>query len=106
MLSQQQQDLRDLARRFAESELLPGAAQRDGEAEFPKHAFAAMAKLGLMGMLAPPEFGGMAIDHVSYALAIIEIAAADGAASTALQVHNGLTSTAILKYGSAEQKQR
>jgi butyryl-CoA dehydrogenase len=106
MLSQQQQNLRDLVRRFARSELLPGAAQRDREAEFPKHAFAAMAKLGLMGMLAPPEFGGMGTDHVSYALAIIEIAAADGAASTALQVHNGLTSTAILNYGSAEQKQR
>jgi butyryl-CoA dehydrogenase len=106
MFDQQQQNFRALARRFAESELLPGAAQRDREAQFPGQAFKAMAKLGLMGMLAPPEFGGMGVDHVSYVLATIEIAAADGAASTALQVHNGLTSTAILKYGSAEQKQR
>jgi alkylation response protein AidB-like acyl-CoA dehydrogenase len=65
-----------------------------------------MADLGLMGMLVPPEFGGMGADHVSYVLAIIEIAAADGAASTALQVHNGLTCMAVLKYGSAEQKHR
>jgi butyryl-CoA dehydrogenase len=60
----------------------------------------------LMGMLVPPEFGGMGVDHVSYVLAITEIAAADGAASTALQVHNGLVCMAALKYGTAEQRQR
>jgi butyryl-CoA dehydrogenase len=85
---------------------MPGAAQRDRDALFPRDAFAAMADLGLMGMLVPPEFGGMGADHVSYVLAIIEIAAADGAASTALQVHNGLNCMAVLKYGSAEQKYR
>lgn len=106
MLDERQRKIRDLARQFAEGELLPGAAQRDREARFPREAFGQMAKLGLMGMLAPPELGGMGIDHVSYLLAIIEIAAADGAASTALQVHNGLTSAAILGYGSAAQKLR
>jgi len=106
MIDQQQQTFRELARRFAETELLPGAAQRDREARFPREAFGAMAKLGLMGMLVPVEFGGMEIDHVSYVLAIIEIAAADGAASTALQVHNGLTCSAVLRYGSEQQKQR
>lgn len=106
MPNEQQRKIRDLARRFAEDELLPGAAQRDRDARFPREAFGEMAKLGLMGMLAPPQFGGMGLDHVSYLLAIIEIAAADGAASTALQVHNGLTSAAILGYGSAAQKLR
>jgi len=61
MLDQQQQNFRALARRFAEDDLLPGAAQRDREAQFPGRAFGAMAKLGLMGMLAPPEFGGMGL---------------------------------------------
>jgi alkylation response protein AidB-like acyl-CoA dehydrogenase len=106
MLDIPQQNLRTLARQFALSELMPGAAQRDREALFPKDAFAAMAHLGLMGMLVPSEFGGIGVDHVSYVLAITEIAAADGAASTALQVHNGLTCLAVLKYGSAQQKQR
>jgi len=106
VLNQRQQDVRELARQFAQRELLPGAAARDREARFPKDAFARMAELGLMGMLVPTEFGGMGVDHVSYVLAITEIAAADGAASTALQVHNGLTCMAILKYGTVEQKHR
>ncbi len=106
MFNQRQQEVRELARQFAQRELLPGAAQRDREARFPRNTFARMAELGLMGLLVPPEFGGMGIDHLSYVLAIIEIAAADGAASTALQVHNGLTCTAILKYGTTAQKLR
>ena len=106
MFDQRQQDVRELARQFAQRELLPGAAERDREARFPTNAFARMAELGLMGLLVPQEFGGVGVDHVSYVLAITEVAAADGAASTALQVHNGLTCMAILKYGTAEQKQR
>jgi butyryl-CoA dehydrogenase len=106
VLNQRQQGVRELARQFAQRELMPGAAQRDREARFPKNAFGRMAELGPMGMLVPPELGGMGVDHVSYLLAVTEIAAADGAASTALQVHNGLTCMAILKYGTAEQKHR
>jgi len=106
VFDQRQQDVRELARQFAQRELLPGAAERDREARFPTNAFARMAELGLMGLLVPQEFGGVGVDHVSYVLAITEVAAADGAASTALQVHNGLTCMAILKYGTAEQKQR
>jgi len=49
---------------------MPGAAQRDREARFPKNAFGRMAELGLMGMLVPPELGGMGADHVSYVLAV------------------------------------
>ena len=65
-----------------------------------------MGELGLLGMTVPEEYGGAGADHVSYALTIMEIAAADGAASTALQVHNSLACPPILKFGSAEQKER
>lgn len=106
MFSERQQEFRERARRFATRELAPTAAERDREARFPRDTFAAMGKLGLMGLIIPPEFGGVGADHVSYVLAIIEIAAADGAVSTALQVHNGLTCTPLLKYGTPEQKDR
>jgi butyryl-CoA dehydrogenase len=106
MLSEAQRRIREMVRAFARHELAPTAAARDREPRFPREAFAKMAELGLMGMLVPEELGGAGADAVSYALAIIEIAAADGASSTAFQVHNSLVCLPILRYGTAEQKER
>ncbi|WP_395711309.1 acyl-CoA dehydrogenase family protein [Reyranella sp.] len=64
-----------------------------------------MAELGLLGMTVPVAFDGAGVDHVSYVLAVIEIAAADGATSTAFQVHNSLVCQTILRHGTPEQKQ-
>src|SRR5262249_54891110 len=82
------------------------AAERDRTRRFPRQAFDAMGSLGLLGMTVPAEHGGAGLDYVSYALAIMEIAAADGAVATALQVHNSLVCGAILRHGSAEQRER
>jgi len=106
MLTESQRQVRDMVRQFAERELAPTAAERDRTPRFPREAFARMGELGLMGMTVPPEFGGAGTDYVSYALAVMEIAAADGASSTAFQVHNSLVCLALLKHGTAEQKER
>lgn len=106
MYSDAQLMIRDTVRQFAQAELAPGAAERDREARFPKDAFRRMGELGLMGMLVAEEHGGSATDAVAYALATMEIAAADGAASTAFQVHNALVCVPLERYGSAEQHAR
>src|SRR5262249_8401735 len=106
MLSEAQRQVRDMARRFAERELAPTAAERDRTRRFPRQAFDAMGPLGLLGMTIPAEYGGAGLDYVSYALAITGIAAADGAAATAVQVHNSLVCQPILRHGSLEQKER
>ena len=106
MLNDGQRQIRDMARQFAARELAPTAAERDRNPRFPREAFARMAELGMLGMTVPAEFGGAGTDYVSYALAIMEIAAADGAASTAFQVHNSLVCLPILRHGTAEQKER
>jgi butyryl-CoA dehydrogenase len=98
--------IRDTARRFAQRELAPGAAERDREQRFPKAALERAGELGLMGVMVPEEWGGAGADAVSYALAIMEIAAGDGACSTILSVHNSLACLPILKFGTAEQKER
>jgi alkylation response protein AidB-like acyl-CoA dehydrogenase len=59
-----------------------------------------------MGMLVPLEYGGAGADHVGYALALEEIAAGDGSVSTILSVHNSVGCMPVLRYGSAEQKER
>src|SRR5881398_2163058 len=104
-LNDEQRLLRDTARDVAQNLLAPYAAEWDREARFPKEALAALGKLGFMGMLVPPEYGGAGADHVGYALALEEIAAGDGATSTILSV-NSLCCSAVLQYGSDEQKRR
>src|SRR5215210_483801 len=105
-LTDEQHILRDTARAFARNELAPYAAEWDREARFPSEALAELGKLGFMGMLVPPEYGGAGADHVGYALALEEIAAGDGAVSTILSVHNSVGCLPVLRYGSEEQKQR
>ena len=105
-LTDEQILLRDTARDFARNELAPHAAEWDREARFPKEALAELGKLGFMGMLVPPEYGGAGADHVGYALALEEIAAGDGAVSTILSVHNSVGCMPVLRYGSEEQKRR
>ncbi|MFI4999477.1 MAG: acyl-CoA dehydrogenase family protein [Reyranellales bacterium] len=106
MLTDNQRQIRDMARRFAQAELAPTVAERDRVARFPREAFARMGELGMMGMTVPAELGGSGTDYVSYALAIMEIAAADGASSTSFQVHNSLVCLGLSNYGTDEQKER
>src|SRR3546814_4959776 len=65
-----------------------------------------LAGLGLMGMTAPEGVGGAGADYVSYALSLMEIAAADGALSTIISIQNSLIVSGILKDGSVEQQAR
>jgi alkylation response protein AidB-like acyl-CoA dehydrogenase len=104
--SETQALIRDTARDFARTRLAPGAAARDRAARFPVAEIAEMAALGFMGMLVPEEWGGAGADHVAYAMAIEEIAAADGACSTIMSVHNSVVCMPVLRFGDAAQKER
>jgi hypothetical protein len=104
--TEEQRLLRDTARNVAQNLLAPHGAEWDREAKFPKEALAELGKLGFMGVLVPPEYGGAGADHVGYALALEEIAAGDGSVSTILAVHNSVGCVPVLKFGSEEQKQR
>ena len=106
ILSEQQSLIRDTARAFASEQLAPYAAQWDRDKTFPRDAIAEMGKLGFLGMLVPEEWDGAATDHVTYALALEEIAAGCGAVSTVMSVHNSVGCMPILKYGTDAQKER
>lgn len=105
-LSEEQTMIRDAARVFARERLAPQAAARDRDSRFPGEAVAELGELGFMGMLVPEAWGGAGADHVSYALALIEIAAGDGACSTIMSVHNSVGCMPVLKFGTPEQKER
>ncbi|MBF0393179.1 MAG: acyl-CoA dehydrogenase family protein [Alphaproteobacteria bacterium] len=106
IFSNEQTLIRDTARRFAADKLWPNAAAWDRDHTFPAEALAEMGELGLMGMLVPDEWGGAGTDHVSYALALEEIASGCGGLSTVMSVHNSVGCMPILKFGDEAQKRR
>jgi butyryl-CoA dehydrogenase len=104
--TEEQAMIRDMARNFAAERLTPFAAEWDRTSHFPAEALAEMGRLGLLGMLVPEDYDGAAADHVAYALALEEIAAGNGACSTIMSVQNSVGCMPLLKFGSAEQKER
>lgn len=105
-LTEEQTLIRDTARQFAQEQLWPQAAENDREHRFPQEAIAALGELGFMGMTVPEEWGGAGTDNLSYALALIEVAAGDGSVSTIMAVHNSVGCQPVLGFGSEEQKER
>ncbi|WP_137885702.1 acyl-CoA dehydrogenase family protein [Pseudomonas sp. 2FE] len=104
--SEQDLQIRDVARQFAQERLKPFAADWDREHRYPAEALREMAGLGFLGMLVPEEWGGAQTGHLAYAMALEEIAAGDGACSTIMSVHNSVGCMPIYKFGTDEQKQR
>jgi alkylation response protein AidB-like acyl-CoA dehydrogenase len=104
ILSETQQAVRDMVREFAQEQVRPNTFSYEAQGGYPPALFQDMAQLGMMGMIAPPEEGGAGLDAVSYSLALMELAAADGALSTIVSIHNSLIVSALLGFGTAEQR--
>ena len=104
LLTEEQGMIRDMAKDFAVKELMPHAAEWDRNGGYPEDMYQRMGSLGLMGMMVPEEYGGADADHVSYALAMEEIAAGDLGTSTAMSVNNSLVCAGLLGFGSEQQK--
>ena len=105
-LSEEQKLIRKTSRDFAVNELTPHAAEWDRNGGYPEDMYRRMGSLGLMGMMVPEEYGGANTDHVSYALAMEEIAAGDLGTSTAMSVNNSIVCAGLLGYGSKQQKDK
>ncbi|HET6418805.1 MAG TPA: acyl-CoA dehydrogenase family protein, partial [Geobacteraceae bacterium] len=104
-LSEEQLALQQAVREFALRELKPGAARRDDTGEFPIEAIAEMRKMGLMGMVFPPEFGGKGLDYICYTVVVEELARVDAATAITLLAHN-LCSNHINTFATEEQKSK
>ncbi|MDP6690379.1 MAG: acyl-CoA dehydrogenase family protein [Alphaproteobacteria bacterium] len=98
--------IRDMARAFAAEQIAPHAGEWEDKAIFPADTFKEMGKLGLMGMTVPEEWGGAGLDYVTYAMALEEIAAGDGAVAIVMSGHNSVGCMPILEYGTEAQKER
>lgn len=105
-LDEKQSAFRLKVRRLVEEHVAPGAARRDEEEIFPTEPLRALAAEGLLGITVPPQYGGLGLDPVSYALAIEEIARYDGSTAIILASHNTLACGHILLAGTEDQKRR
>jgi alkylation response protein AidB-like acyl-CoA dehydrogenase len=106
LLSSTQQAITDAVRKFAQERIRPYTQRFEAQGSYPLELFMELAELGLMAMTAPEDKGGAGADYVSYAAALIEVAAADGALSTILSIQNSLIVSALLKDGTPEQQAR
>ena len=100
LLNEEQREIAGVARQFAQERLLPFAADWDRQHQFPAEALVEMGQLGFLGMLVPEQWGGCDTGYLTYALALEEIAAGDGACSTIMSVHNSVGCAPILRFGS------
>jgi butyryl-CoA dehydrogenase len=103
-LTEEQQMLQKMARDFAQSEVLPRAAEIDKSHRHPQELVKRMAELGLMGVAVPEEYGGSGMDNVSYALAMEEISRACASTGVIMSVNNSLVCDPILRFGTEAQK--
>jgi alkylation response protein AidB-like acyl-CoA dehydrogenase len=105
-MTPEQQQIRELARDFAENELRPHAEEWDREAAFPRAVVDSLAELGFLGMLLPEQWDGLALGTTDYLVALEEIARGDASVAVAMGVHNSLPTQMILAHGTDAQRER
>jgi alkylation response protein AidB-like acyl-CoA dehydrogenase len=104
--SEEQQQLRRSVREFAEREILPHVMEWDEVSQFPLETVKALGRLGLMGVIFPPEYGGAGLGYVEYALAMEELSRVDASVALILAAHISLCTNHIFLAGSEEQKRK
>ena len=105
-LTDEQREIRALARRFADEEIAPRAAGWDRDHHFPAELFERLGELGLMGVCVPPEHGGAGADYLSYVLVLEELSRADAGVGVTVAVHTGAGTLPLLAQGTPEQVER
>jgi alkylation response protein AidB-like acyl-CoA dehydrogenase len=105
-LTEEQLTVRQAARDFAQTELLPGVIERDTHQKFPTEQIKKMGELGFMGMMVDPKYNGGGMDTISYVLAMEEISKIDASASVCMSVNNSLVCWGLERFGTEEQKKK
>jgi len=105
-LTDTQRQIVELARDFARTHIEPHAAEWDRTEHFPRAVLKELGQLGFLGMLAPEEYDGMALDITTYLMVLEELAAADASISVSVGIHNALPTGILARYGTPAQKQR
>ncbi|HWC19855.1 MAG TPA: acyl-CoA dehydrogenase family protein, partial [Terriglobales bacterium] len=104
--TEEQEQLKRSVREFAESEIRPHVMEWDEKSEFPLSVIKQLGKMGLMGVVFPPEYGGAGLGYVDYVIAVEELSRVDGSVGIIVAAHNSLCSNHIFVAASEEQKRK
>jgi len=105
-LNEQQKMIQKMVREFSEKDVAPIAAELDEKEEYPTKTLEKMAKLGLLGVIIPQEYGGAGLDTISYEIVVEEISRKCASTGVVTSVHNSLAAWPIMKYGNEDQKKK
>lgn len=105
-LTEEQEELRREIRRFAAREIAPHVREWDEASTFPRDVVKQLGKMGLLGVIFPPELGGSGMSYVDYVLAIEELACVDGSIGIIVAAHSSLCTNHIYLAGNDAQRKR
>lgn len=103
-LSEEQQQIRDVARQFCDREVAPRAADLDRREAFPDELIGELFEVGFLGAPVPEEYGGMGTDYLSYGLIVEELGRTDASIRSLVSVNVGLVALSVLRWGTDEQR--
>ena len=103
-LNQAQRQIRETARRLAEQEIAPRAAEVDRSEQYPWDNVAALTRAGFMGMTIPESYGGPGLSYLDAVLVVEEMAKVCGVTGRIVVEGNMGGIGAVMKFGSEEQK--
>lgn len=106
LLQEKHHRIRAKVRQFAEAIIKPVIDDFDEKEIFPVELVREMGKIGVLGMTAPIEFGGLGSDYLSYVIAIEEMARVDSSMAATLAAHNSLGVGPIVEFGTQQQKEK
>ena len=105
-LNDEQLHLKKSVREFAEREIAPNVMKWDEASEFPMATIKELGKLGLMGAIFPPEYGGAGMGYVEYVTAVEELSRVDGSVGIIVAAHTSLCTNHIFLAGNEAQKKK
>ena len=104
-LSDEQQLIRETARNFTDKEIVERARENDRNEHFDLELVQKIAAQGWLGAIVPREYGGAGLDYLTYGLIVEQVGRGDSAMRTVISVQTSLVCSAILRWGTEEQKQ-
>jgi alkylation response protein AidB-like acyl-CoA dehydrogenase len=105
-LTDEQTLIRDTARDFVEREVIPVASENSRKHHFDEELVGKLAQQGYLGAIVPPEYGGAGLSYLDYGLVVEEVGRGCASTRTVVSVQTSLVCSAILRWGSEEQKQK
>jgi butyryl-CoA dehydrogenase len=105
-LTDEQRLIRETARAFTDKEIVPRARENDRNQHFDTELVAKIAQQGYLGAIVPTEYGGAGLDYLTYGVIVEEIGRGDSSMRTVVSVQTSLVCSAIVRWGTEEQKQR